>query len=218
MVLTQFALMKTGLRSAARHRHAAHRARARRRQAHRRPGNRRRSARHLRCAQPSRNRSRFLLDAADDVPEMQQDLDRLIAAWRTGDLRALETEFQKERAQAPALYDELLGARNRKWMPKIEALLDDDRDYLVRGRHAALRRPGWPAGAAEARGLQAGGRARRLAGRQPLGHAQLRDLPRPDRAGARWHRVARLPGLAAAQRRWARQSKFSPRRQPRRAC
>ncbi len=73
----------------------------------------------------------FLLDAADDVPEMQHDLDRLIAAWRTGDLRALEREFQKERAQAPALYDELLGARNRKWLPKIEALFDDDRNYLV---------------------------------------------------------------------------------------
>ena len=25
----------------------------------------------------------------------------------------------------------MLGARNRKWMPKIEALFDDDRDYLV---------------------------------------------------------------------------------------
>jgi uncharacterized protein YbaP (TraB family) len=74
---------------------------------------------------------RFLLDAADDVPEMQKDLDRLVAAWRTGDLRALEHELQKERANDPRLYDELLGARNRKWLPKIEALLDDDRSYLV---------------------------------------------------------------------------------------
>jgi len=74
---------------------------------------------------------RFLLDAAEDVPDMRQDLDRLIAAWRSGDLRALEREVQKERAQAPELYDELLGARNRKWLPKIEALLDEDRNYLV---------------------------------------------------------------------------------------
>ena len=74
---------------------------------------------------------RFLLDAVDDVPQMQEDLDRLISAWRAGDMQALEKEFQKERAQAPALYDELLGARNRKWMPKIEALFDEDRNYLV---------------------------------------------------------------------------------------
>ena len=74
---------------------------------------------------------KFLLDAANDVPEMRADLERLIDAWRAGDLRGLEREFRKERSQAPELYDELLGARNRRWLPKIEALLDDDRDYLV---------------------------------------------------------------------------------------
>ena len=75
--------------------------------------------------------TKFLVDAADDVPKMHDDLERLIAAWRTGDLDALEREFNKERSQAPALYDQLLGQRNRKWLPKIEALLDDDKDYLV---------------------------------------------------------------------------------------
>jgi uncharacterized protein YbaP (TraB family) len=75
--------------------------------------------------------TKFLVDAADDVPNMHDDLARLISAWRTGDLAALEREFNKERAQAPALYDQLLGQRNRKWLPKIEALLDSDKDYLV---------------------------------------------------------------------------------------
>jgi len=73
----------------------------------------------------------FLLDAAGDVPAMQDDLDRLISAWRVGDLTALERELQNERAQAPALYDQLLGVRNRAWMPKLEALLGHERDYLV---------------------------------------------------------------------------------------
>jgi uncharacterized protein len=75
--------------------------------------------------------TKFLVDAANDVPQMHEDLERLIAAWRIGDLRALERELDQERARAPALYDQLLGQRNRKWMPKIEALLDDERDYLV---------------------------------------------------------------------------------------
>jgi uncharacterized protein YbaP (TraB family) len=75
--------------------------------------------------------SKFLVDSANDVPKMRDDLQRLITAWRAGDMRALEKEFVKERAQAPALYDQLLGARNRAWLPKIEALLDEDRDYLV---------------------------------------------------------------------------------------
>jgi uncharacterized protein YbaP (TraB family) len=73
----------------------------------------------------------FLLAAADDVPAMQDDLDRLINAWRVGDLSALERELQNERAQAPALYDQLLGVRNRAWMPRLEALLEQERDYLV---------------------------------------------------------------------------------------
>jgi uncharacterized protein YbaP (TraB family) len=75
--------------------------------------------------------SKFLVDSANDVPKMHDDLGRLVAAWRSGDMRGLEKEFEKERAQAPGLYDELLGKRNRKWLPQIEALLDDDQDYLV---------------------------------------------------------------------------------------
>lgn len=75
--------------------------------------------------------TRFLLDSADDAPNLDADLAQLITAWRTGDLKALEKEFEKERARSPALYDALLGARNRKWLPQIESLLDDDQDVLV---------------------------------------------------------------------------------------
>jgi uncharacterized protein len=75
--------------------------------------------------------TKFLVDSANDVSSLHEDLDRLVVAWRSGDLRGLEREFLKERAQAPALYDELLGKRNRKWLPQIEKLLDDDEDCLV---------------------------------------------------------------------------------------
>jgi len=75
--------------------------------------------------------SRFLLDSAEDAPNLNKDLQELIQAWRAGDLRALEKAFIKERAKSPGLYDALLGVRNRQWLPKIEALLEEDRDYLV---------------------------------------------------------------------------------------
>jgi uncharacterized protein len=75
--------------------------------------------------------TRFLLDSTDDAPNLNDDLQKLITAWRVGDLRALEKEFIKERAKSPELYDALLGTRNRQWLPKIEALLEKDRDYLV---------------------------------------------------------------------------------------
>jgi len=82
-------------------------------------------------ARSLREQSKFLAEAVDDVPKMHGDLERLIRAWRAGDLHALEREFRKERAQAPQLYDDLLGARNRKWLPHIEALLTEPRDCLV---------------------------------------------------------------------------------------
>lgn len=75
--------------------------------------------------------TRFLLDSADDVPLLADDLKHLISAWRAGDLKSLERELEKERVHAPGLYDELLGARNRRWLPKIEALLKGDQDVLV---------------------------------------------------------------------------------------
>lgn len=75
--------------------------------------------------------TKFLLESADDAPLLGDDLRRLIAAWRAGDLAALEKELDKERKTAPGLYDELLGARNRRWLPKIEALLEGDHDVLV---------------------------------------------------------------------------------------
>jgi len=75
--------------------------------------------------------TRFLLDSAEDVPQLNEDLQELITAWRTGDLRALEKAFIEERAKSPELYDALLGVRNRKWLPQIEALLKEERDYLV---------------------------------------------------------------------------------------
>lgn len=74
---------------------------------------------------------KFLLESADDAPLLSDDLRRLIGAWRAGNLTALEKELNKERATAPGLYDELLGVRNRKWLPQIEALLDRDEDVLV---------------------------------------------------------------------------------------
>jgi uncharacterized protein len=82
-------------------------------------------------ARSFKEQTQFLMDVADDAPTLDADLQRLVTAWRHGDLRALEKEFRRERAQAPALYDALLGPRNRKWLPQIEALLDDDQDYLV---------------------------------------------------------------------------------------
>jgi uncharacterized protein YbaP (TraB family) len=55
----------------------------------------------------------------------------MVRAWKRGDTRWFEAEMSEEFGKDPALYQSLLVARNRHWIPRIEALLDDDKNYLV---------------------------------------------------------------------------------------
>jgi len=58
-------------------------------------------------------------------------VDSMVHAWQQGDTLWFANQLQSELRQDPRLYQSLLGARNRKWVPKIEALLNDDKNYLV---------------------------------------------------------------------------------------
>jgi uncharacterized protein YbaP (TraB family) len=55
----------------------------------------------------------------------------MVHAWQRGDTHWFEQQLREDLGRDPGLYQSLLAARNRKWVPKIEALLNDDRDYLV---------------------------------------------------------------------------------------
>jgi uncharacterized protein YbaP (TraB family) len=46
-------------------------------------------------------------------------------------MRWFADQLQSEFGRDAAVYDSLLGARNRKWLPKIKALLGEDQNYLV---------------------------------------------------------------------------------------
>ena len=39
--------------------------------------------------------------------------------------------MKSELGRDPRLYQAVLAGRNRKWIPKIEALLNEDKNYLV---------------------------------------------------------------------------------------
>lgn len=56
----------------------------------------------------------------------------LVAAWRAGDLVALEKMTTTDtRARAPGVYRTLLVDRNRDWIPSIERWLGNKHDYFV---------------------------------------------------------------------------------------
>ena len=52
-------------------------------------------------------------------------------AWRRGDEATLAKLLAEGFEEYPDLYRPLTTDRNRRWVPKIEALLDDRDDYLI---------------------------------------------------------------------------------------
>lgn len=82
-------------------------------------------------ALPAKVQADFLLQTLDDASTMAEDVDAIVASWKLGDSRALETEFLDNLRSQPELYRRLVVDRNRDWARQIERLLDDRDDYLV---------------------------------------------------------------------------------------
>jgi uncharacterized protein len=68
------------------------------------------------------------LEQAHDLPKQVNDM---VQAWRRGDTAWFQTEIKSDLGNDPALYQSIVVARNRKWIAKIEAMLDDDKNYLI---------------------------------------------------------------------------------------
>lgn len=82
-------------------------------------------------AMDPRAQREFLLKSLSDIERVQHAVVRLVNAWRRGDVETLANELDSEFSGAPDLYDALILRRNLRWVERIEALLDDHRDYLV---------------------------------------------------------------------------------------
>jgi uncharacterized protein YbaP (TraB family) len=73
----------------------------------------------------------YLMSSLEQAHELPQQVDDMVRAWKRGDTHWFAAEMSEEFGKDPALYQSLLVARNRHWIPRIEALLDDDKNYLV---------------------------------------------------------------------------------------
>ena len=73
----------------------------------------------------------YLISSLEQARELPKQVDDMVHAWQRGDTAWFGGEMESEFGRDPALYQSVLGSRNRKWLPKIEALLDDDKNYLV---------------------------------------------------------------------------------------
>jgi uncharacterized protein YbaP (TraB family) len=57
--------------------------------------------------------------------------DRMINAWRNGDVETVARITHAAYGDFPAFGDRLLGERNRRWIPKLEGYLKSGQTYLV---------------------------------------------------------------------------------------
>ena len=73
----------------------------------------------------------YLESSLEQARELPKEVDDMVHAWQRGDTAWFENQMSSEWGREPVLYQSILAARNRKWMPKIEALLSEDRNYLV---------------------------------------------------------------------------------------
>ncbi len=85
----------------------------------------------LLAALPAAQQREFLLYSVEDSERVRQEIDKLVGAWRKGDVKSLSALLSEGFDRYPDLYRPLTIERNRKWIGRIEGLLDDKQDYLV---------------------------------------------------------------------------------------
>jgi uncharacterized protein YbaP (TraB family) len=73
----------------------------------------------------------YLVSSLEEAHDLPKEVAAMVHAWASGDTQWFADELKSEIGRDPVLYDSVLVARNRKWVPKIEALLNDDKNYLV---------------------------------------------------------------------------------------
>lgn len=76
--------------------------------------------------------SRFILQTLADIKELEQELDKLSQAWRTGNVQALyQTGIATMIKDYPQVYQTLMVERNRNWLPRIETLIQQPEEKLI---------------------------------------------------------------------------------------
>jgi len=73
----------------------------------------------------------FLLATLEEAGEVEELVGNMIAAWKSGNTRALKSLIVDTMAEQPELYQRMLVERNRNWTKIIAQLTQDSDDYLI---------------------------------------------------------------------------------------
>jgi uncharacterized protein YbaP (TraB family) len=74
----------------------------------------------------------FLTSTLDELKDIRREMSDLMNAWRQGDENSLMALMQKEMRGHEKFYNVLLTQRNKRWIGRLQSLLDNSNDnYLV---------------------------------------------------------------------------------------
>jgi uncharacterized protein YbaP (TraB family) len=78
-----------------------------------------------------KTQDQMLRESIEAAETEMGEIKALAAAWRAGDVAAMERLALADMKDAPDVYDTLLVSRNRRWLPKIEACMQANRACFV---------------------------------------------------------------------------------------
>ncbi|MDZ8119437.1 TraB/GumN family protein [Pontiella agarivorans] len=77
------------------------------------------------------NPNEFVRRALMELEQLENDLNRLLTAWETGDFQTLETLINKSFKAYPEQYKKFITNRNKAWAKKLSAMAGKDETYMV---------------------------------------------------------------------------------------
>jgi uncharacterized protein len=80
---------------------------------------------------PERTQEMMLAQTLKDISTMEKEVEAIIKAWASGDVKAIESALLKSMKEYPEIYERLVSDRNRGWIPKIESYLSQSENYLI---------------------------------------------------------------------------------------
>jgi uncharacterized protein YbaP (TraB family) len=72
----------------------------------------------------------FLMQTLTEADQVETEINGMVQAWRKGDTAALE-KFLLDMKESPEIYRALVADRNRRWMTRLNSMLNERQDYLV---------------------------------------------------------------------------------------
>jgi len=77
------------------------------------------------------NQDKLLGQTFKELDILENEMDIIIKAWSSGDIKVLESTMLKSFEEYPVLFQKLIIERNKTWIKKIESFLKNKKNYMV---------------------------------------------------------------------------------------